>query len=414
MMKTNLNCWLVVAALSAAGCMTYDFEPVEPLAVSQTTDGRNVVSKQLKPNIMILLDKSGSMGLPINPGAAQCPSGCGQSTSNPCPANCSTRISELRSAMNTFLTNSGGVARLGLYAYPTNSVCGDESSGTLVPAKLRVAMLTDSNDVPADISAKALEVNTSIQAISASASGDDAVSGGTPTAGSLRLVGEYPTLADKNRENFVLLLTDGLPNCNGQNPITCLNPAACRCTTTSCGTVSTATFCQKGCLDDSGTVDAIRALNKQKIRTVVVGFGSDTSAGGAAETLNAMAEAGGFARTCNPMLPNSGCSDGCDASGSFCNSKFYQASNGAELASALASISDIINKTDPCVFKLASQPTDPSFLTVRIDGQSVNRSDTTWRYENPNVTILGTFCDRIKNATQQAPVNVVIRIVEKL
>lgn len=394
MMKTTLNCWVVVAALSAAGCMTYDFEPVEPLAVSQTTDGRNVISKQSKPNIMILLDKSGSMALPINSAVPNGP----------------TRISELRSAMNTFLTSSGNVARLGLFAYPTDNVCGIAGA----PAKLRVDMLANPADVDSELQAKATEVNESIQRIAAGAAGDDNVTGGTPTGGSLSLVGDFPTLADKNRQNFVLLLTDGLPNCNGANPANCTDSAACRCTLSSCGTSTAAQFCTLGCLDDGGAVAAIRALSDKKIQTIVVGFGADTGTGNALTTLNAMAEAGGFARVCDSNLPNNGCSDGCEPAGRFCNTKYYQASNGAELSAALARISDIIGMGNPCEFKLASQPSDPSFLTVRIDGQSLNRSDTTWRYENPNVAILGNYCERIRNATPMAPVNVVIRIVEKL
>ena len=50
---------------------------------------------------------------------------------------------------------------------------------------------------------------------------DDETAGGTPTAASLRFIREnVPALKDTSggRSNFVLLLTDGLPNCNEQHP----------------------------------------------------------------------------------------------------------------------------------------------------------------------------------------------------
>src|SRR5947209_2728774 len=57
---------------AVAGCQTYDFQPVVPLAVSQTTEPHNVIAKQLKPNLMFLIDKSGSMNFPADATLAGC------------------------------------------------------------------------------------------------------------------------------------------------------------------------------------------------------------------------------------------------------------------------------------------------------------------------------------------------------
>lgn len=408
MMKTTWTSLVLVASMGAAGCMTYDFEPVEPLAISQTTQARNVIAKDSKPNIMILLDKSGSMGLPINPSGANCTLNCGTG-GNPCPPNCDTRISDLRKAMDTFLTSSANVARLGLFAYPTDTVCGDTTN----PAKLRVDMISTAPDLDAELQMKSAEVNESIQRISALAAqgSDDLVVGGTPTGGSLLLLADYPQLNDKNRQNFVLLLTDGLPNCNAANPSNCTNgPAACQCTLASCGTSTGAQFCTTGCLDGSGVAEAVRELTKRNIQTIVVGFGADTGSGNAPAVLNSVAEAGGFARRCSD-----GCgADGCSPDGTLCNTKYYQASNNTELATALANISNRFTMGDPCVFDLLAQPADPSFLTVIIDDVSLNRGDATWTFETGKVQIRGEYCERIKNATPLTSVNVVIRIIEKL
>src|SRR5262245_46153592 len=105
-MSPALRTVLSLAVFAAAtGCQTYDFEPVTPLAIAQTTQTKTVTAQVLKPDLMILLDKSGSMSSPL-PGGTNCgsPQPCGFPN---CPeATCPTRMGSLRAAMNTFLTNS--------------------------------------------------------------------------------------------------------------------------------------------------------------------------------------------------------------------------------------------------------------------------------------------------------------------
>jgi hypothetical protein len=47
-----------LAVVLATGCQTYDFEPVEPLAVAQTTESRSIKARAPKPNLMLLVDTS--------------------------------------------------------------------------------------------------------------------------------------------------------------------------------------------------------------------------------------------------------------------------------------------------------------------------------------------------------------------
>src|SRR5438874_9130088 len=114
-MKTAHRALLALLPLAAfASCQTYDFEPVTPLAIAQTTQTKTVTAQVLKPDLMILLDKSGSMASPL-PGGTN----CGTCAFPSCPeGTCPTRMGSMRAAMNTFLTNNGNVARMGLTIFP--------------------------------------------------------------------------------------------------------------------------------------------------------------------------------------------------------------------------------------------------------------------------------------------------------
>lgn len=161
---------------------------------------------------------------------------------------------------------------------------------------------------------------------------------------SLAFLGTYAPLKNPSRADVVLLLTDGLPNCNSQNPNNCTNATACRCTSTTCGSDMTAPLCILGCLDDAGATAAVSALRAQGIFTVVVGFGSDTASQDARASLNGMALAGGFARPC-PQGTNAECgaNDTCDVATKVCAKAFYQANNATELATALADIARVLS-----------------------------------------------------------------------
>ncbi len=180
-------------------------------------------------------------------------------------------------------------------------------------------------------------------------------------------MGNQVDLQGTDRQDFILLLTDGLPNCNKDNPNSGVtNPDACQCTLSSC-TGSVATL---GCLDRDVSVAAIKDLGAQKdIKTIVVGFGAETSASSALGTLNAMAEAGGFERNCRTKADACGANDTCDPVTKLCGRRFYQAANQAELATALREIINLVGSTDPCLLALdpAQRPSDPSLIVVYVN-----------------------------------------------
>jgi hypothetical protein len=387
LMNARLKLWSALAvgvvAGAVAGCQTYDFEPVEPLAIAQTTKTRTIEGRLAKPNLMFLIDKSGSMTDLIAPGR--------------------TRWDDLRSAMNTFFTAYGTVGRMGAVLYPKDNVC---ASPTLEDIAVHIP---NSKDVDAELQAAANAINQRIQT--------SAVEGGTPTGNALAMLSTYPPLLDgsENRAQFIVLLTDGLPNCNAQNVNSyAVDPVACRCTLAADG-CSHEQFQRLGCLDKDNSVAQVARLNAAGIKTIVIGFGSETGSGSGPEVLNAMAEVGGFARRC-PDGTDAECGGGagsCNQSTKMCAQRFYQAANGAELGKALADISiSLIEK--PCEYKIDDPPSDPSFLTVMVDGENVRSGDQTWKYADSTVTFVGELCKKLENSTTFAPVKIEFRIVEAL
>lgn len=376
-MRTRPSLLLLLApAVLAAGCQTYDFEPVAPIALSQTTVAETIIARGSVPNLMLLVDTSGSMSDPVSPGSG------------------TTRWTALKRAMGTFLSNNGDIARFALATYPTEAqdFCGPSTS-------LRKELPEVEEAQP--LREHALEVNRVLQAITR-------VEGGTPTADSLRYVGSLGGLHTQEREDFVLLLTDGLPNCNFNNPNSGPGPA-CRCTFGDASLCS-GSNARRGCLDDQNSVAAVRELRARGIRTIVVGFGADTAAGDAPGVLNAMAEAGGFARQCE-VDGDCGAGDTCEAAAGLCRRRYYQAANGAELATALERISAGLNP-QPCMIRIPPQqlPSSEAMVVVYVKGERVAPGEDTWRLKaGAGVELKGGLCERASRATPADPLPVEVR-----
>ena len=435
----------VIGALAglAVGCQVYDFEPVKPLVVGQTTVEREVIAKNLKPNLMLLVDKSGSMDLPADPTNSNCRIAlsdggsitCGGTKGTLCnPATCPTRWSELQGAMNDFLTNSGDVARMGLSTFPATIYCGEQDPDAGWNGVVKTfPPIVQTDDVTADLVAQAGLINERLQMISSTgnANTDLTTTGGTPTAGSLRILSTRADLNDPTRDDFVLLLTDGLPNCNKDNPYNGSSPN-CRCTVLQAdgGSVCAAGGSGGyqyvlGCLDQDGTVNQISSNLSKGLKTIVVGFGSDTVSGDAPTVLEAMAEAGGFPRQC-PDGGGCAAGDTCNMTSKpyICNNvRYYQASNRAELTTALAEIGNIIGP-DPCLYPLVQDPPggdggDHSLLGVYITESGkptvkLVEGPDTYSYTPGTVTLLGATCALVSNATPANPVKVEVKVISTL
>ncbi|WP_257456293.1 adventurous gliding motility lipoprotein CglB [Archangium lipolyticum] len=413
--KLNLLSALVVGTLGgvlATGCQTYDFEPVEPLAITQTTETRRIEARERKPNLMLLVDTSGSMTAPADPSLAACKRNnvtCGDETFQcPIASGCDTRWSALQKAMGDFLGSSGTIARFGLTTYPSDDYCGSTGS-------VAIPLPTADKEDDATLDANAKSVLAEIQSITTYATPTNArvPIGGTPTGLSLEYVGKLPELQTDERSDFVVVLTDGLPNCNAQFPTPYPN-AGCFCTLE--GGCEFAP--EDGCLDKDASVAAVEKLRAKNIQTIVIGFGADFNAGSepgrrGAATLDAMARAGGFARTCKVDL-DCGTGDTCDKAAGLCNRGFYQAANRSELVNALKEIGKKIG-SDPCLltFDPEELPTTDDLVVVYLNGERLDQGPDTWTMSGDTIRFTGSVCSRLGESTPANPANIEVRAVRK-
>lgn len=264
------------------------------------------------PNVMLLLDVSGSMNTPLNPSGPTCGTCSGAS----CPPTCPTRISMLRAGFAQFFQSNASAARFGVTTFPANDPTF--STTGCAPAGAQAISLPDSSvsDAPAALAAQTQTVSAFVQGFGSSTP----ITGGTPTAGSLRFLATIPTLTTAGRPRGVILVTDGLPNCNPNNALACNLTPPTPAELCTLGANCVGQYCRAGYLDQTETVRAVAALRSAGIRTAVVAVGSDFISPQAAAVMNAMADEGG-ATACTP--------------GPGCTVRYFDAPDGVSLSAAL-------------------------------------------------------------------------------
>ena len=226
-------------------------------------------------------------------------------------------------------------------------------------------------------------------------------------------------MVDPIRDAYILLLTDGLPNCNASLAST-VGTAACVCTLSSDQDCVDAQPKGIGCLDDAATVNVISELKSvQNITTVVLGFGADTAAPAAASTLQQMALAGGFApRPCPNKKDNCGPTNPCDLATGLCSKQYYEATDSASLAEALDQIYAGVG-AKACVVPLTVVPANQDLISVLVNGSPVLSGPDTWVYQpvdggTPTLTFVGSLCTEIQASSKANPLQLQIRIVTPL
>jgi len=202
-------------------------------------------------------------------------------------------------------------------------------------------------------------------------------SGGTPTAATLR--GLAPHIEGIKGKTYVILATDGGPNCNAaamcaadmctdniENQAGCPPAGPDCCTNPNFGG-------SLACLDAQPTIDAVTAVAAAGIPVYVVGVPGSAPY---ATLLDELAMAGGTARGSEPQ---------------------YYAVDTADQAALYSAMSKIAAKiAGSCVLTLDQVPPDASLLNVFLDGTVLPQSGPDgWTLNGTIVTILGASCDAI-------------------
>jgi hypothetical protein len=286
-----------------------------------------------QPNLYFVLDRSGSMSE-------------------------NDKWGTVRSVVADVIVGLGPRARFGAAVFPDprTDVCG---------AGIEV-MAPRLGDAPAGQAGPTVGDFTSSTAFVAN--------GGTPTAATLSaLTAELTALPQKT---FVILATDGGPNCDAA--ITC-DVSECIPNIEQAGGCSRAgptNCCDQDatqCLDVTKTVQAVQDLAAGGVPTYVIGV---PGSGPYSAVLDRMAVAGGTARPTEPA--------------------YYAVSTTDQtaLAAALKSIAAKITAT--CTLTLDQPPPDPAQVNVYLDGVVVPKDrQSGWTLSGSTVTLVGATCDRV-------------------
>ncbi len=268
-------------------------------------------------DVLIVQDKSGSMDQ--DPTGANCPNnmpGC-------------SKWDQMTPPINQTVMATQADIRWGLKFFPDPGANACQVNNTvLVPVAQNNAMA----------------INTAIAGVMPG--------GSTPTRTAINNAVTYLNGNGDTNPKYILLATDGLPNCapgggNTQNS------------------------------DAMGAVTAIANALTAGIPTFVVGIGNT----GAAATLTMMAQAGGRPTAAAPF--------------------YYQVNSGADLVAALSTISGSVRS---CTFQLGSKPPDPTNVKVQADGVTVPPSATDGWGFNPGITaviLTGSYCQHVLDGTTQ-------------
>jgi len=200
--------------------------------------------------------------------------------------------------------------------------------------------------------------------------------GGTPISATLAAL--TPTLLALPGDTYVVLATDGGPNCNEAASCeadTCMLNIEGQCSDPQ------ANCCASGnmlggptfCVDQPATVAALSTLATAGIHVIIVGIpGSETYAG----VLDAMALAGGSQKPTAPF--------------------YEQVTDLDALGEVLAEIGKVAVS---CEFELADPPTEQGMTNVYLDQEVLPYNDVDgWVWKPPaTVRLLGAACDRLKS-----------------
>jgi hypothetical protein len=272
--------------------------------------------------ILIIFDQSISMIDPATGGS------CG----NPTP--CGSKWTEMTTAVEQVVTQTETTIDWGLKLFADMGACG-VAAGATVP-------VGTSNGVA---------ISTALMA--------SGPRGHTPTRLAVQAGAAYLKSLTTPNPKYILLATDGIPNCIPGNK-------------------------SQTAYDMAGATQAVADALAMGIPTFVLGVGTGGSSMDAMvfdPTLTSLAMAGGRPRVGTP--------------------NYYHVSSSSDVVAALAMIQGQANS---CVFNLAQVPPDPSNIAIRGGGMKIPQDLTHtngWDYgpAMKSVQLYGTYCTSVVNGT---------------
>ena len=415
--RTVAGGWVGALVLSlGTGCQNYSFKLVTPLPLAVVNQHNVINAQRSTPYLMIVQDTSYSMCEPIDRDAGL-DMDAGDFGEGYCAADpAQSKMGLTSQAIQQVLADLDPVKDpfyLGLTSFPGGPGC-NVVSGPVVPIADAKTTLSQISNWYAGIVGQE--------------------TGATPTAATLAgPVASDPTLqsSDAGSSKYILLITDGLPNCNQMNPCVygspqqygwsdgvergCMSPnwlaangvtgvtppEQCVCALGPCtnpdpsqgytyrndcciadptvqdadGGYPYAATAAGQCLDADDTVSVIANLKSQGVTTYVVGMGFDFTNG---SVLDRMAQAG----QADP------------------NAVHFQASDPDQLAKTLHDLISFLAVS--CTYPLDRTPQDPRLIEVTLDGNVLTLGDPSgFTYSTPGgvptVTIVGASCATIKD-----------------
>lgn len=231
-------------------------------------DGSALTATPIETSILLVLDKSGSMNL------------------QPDPNSTVSLWESVKAALATSLEEAPEGIAFGLELYPMNDEfiipenCGDICCS--MPSGDRMDVKVAPGKRARDAILKVI--------------GENQPGGGTPTAAALKRALDYFTVGegkDLGGQRFILLATDGGPNCNADT--SCTIDACTRNIDGGCPdeSVNCCASSPEACLDKDGVLEQVEALSAAGIDTFIIGLDGTQAY---ADSLNAFAEAGGRPR----------------------------------------------------------------------------------------------------------------------
>jgi hypothetical protein len=278
------------------------------------------------PDVMLVLDRSSSMAWSIAEDNCYCTqadadfSGAGTSggpaTICANSSDCSSRWSAVKPAVISTVSNTKDV-RWGLKFFSS-------------PNTTSQCSVSSTMEVPIDANSSSA-VQSQVEAATLSLS--------TPTAAAIKAATAYLKTLSDSRPKYILLATDGEPNCGG-NPANIMTD------------------------DINGASSAAAAASTAGFPVYVIGIGPNPG------NLTKLAQSGG-------------------------TKDFYPVSSPEQLVEAFATISKLVAS---CTFTLTSKPPDVNNIAVYLDKNLVEKNDANgWSLSGNNQSIVlnGDACEKV-------------------